>query len=90
VDPDAPTTMPLNTVSGGETATQRAAAPAAAAVAAPSNVQVIGASLYSQYPLSLELAGIILTVALVGAVVIARKNTGSMHDALGTGKLPAE
>jgi NADH-quinone oxidoreductase subunit J len=57
---------------------------------APSNVQVLGVSLYSQYALSLELAGILLTIALVGAVVIARKNTGSMHDALGTGKLPVE
>ena len=32
-----------------------------AAEAAPSNVQVLGASLYSQYALSLELAGILLT-----------------------------
>jgi NADH:ubiquinone oxidoreductase subunit 6 (subunit J) len=51
---------------------------------------VLGANLYSQYPLTLELAGILLTIALVGAVVIARKNTGSMQDALGTGKLPTE
>jgi NADH-quinone oxidoreductase subunit J len=57
---------------------------------APTNVQVLGANLYSRYPLTLELAGILLTIALVGAVVIARKNTGSMQDALGTGKLPAE
>jgi NADH-quinone oxidoreductase subunit J len=55
----------------------------------PSNVQVLGASLYSKYALSLELAGILLTVALVGAVVIARKNTVS-NDALGTGRLPSE
>jgi NADH-quinone oxidoreductase subunit J len=55
---------------------------------APSNVQVLGASLYSKYALSLELAGILLTIALVGAVVIARKNSG--QDVLGTGKLPTE
>jgi NADH-quinone oxidoreductase subunit J len=55
----------------------------------PSNVQVLGASLYSKYALSLELAGILLTVALVGAVVIARKNT-VLVDALGTGRLPTE
>jgi NADH-quinone oxidoreductase subunit J len=55
-----------------------------------SNVQVLGASLYSHYAISLELAGILLTVALVGAVVIARKNTGPAHDALGTGKVPVE
>jgi NADH-quinone oxidoreductase subunit J len=55
----------------------------------PSNVQVLGASLYSQYSLSLELAGILLTVALIGAVVIARKGA-STEQALGTGKLPTE
>jgi NADH-quinone oxidoreductase subunit J len=55
----------------------------------PSNVQVLGATLYSKYALSLELAGILLTVALVGAVVIARKNTAPV-DVLGTGKLPTE
>jgi NADH-quinone oxidoreductase subunit J len=57
--------------------------------AAPSNVQLIGASLYSQYSMSLELAGILLTIALIGAVVIARKNT-STEQPLGTGKLPSE
>jgi len=56
---------------------------------AASNVQVLGASLYSQYAMSLELAGILLTIALIGAVVIARKNTLE-HQPLGSGKLPAE
>ena len=64
--------------------------PADVLPAAPSSVQVLGSSLYSHYALSLELAGILLTIALVGAVVIARKNTGSMHDALGSGKIPTE
>jgi NADH-quinone oxidoreductase subunit J len=54
-----------------------------------SNVQVLGANLYSQYPITLELAGILLTIALIGAVVIARKNT-ELTQALGTGKLPTE
>jgi NADH-quinone oxidoreductase subunit J len=68
------------------------AAPATTApTEAPSNVQVLGASLYSQYALSLELAGILLTIALVGAVVIARKNTSSDGAAaLGTGQIPVE
>ena len=52
------------------------------------NVQVLGVSLYSQYSLSLELAGILLTIALVGAVVIARKNTPERQE-LGGG-LPTE
>jgi len=57
--------------------------------AQPSNVQLLGSSLFSQYAVSLELAGILLTIALIGAVVIARKNTQE-HQALGGGKLPAE
>jgi NADH-quinone oxidoreductase subunit J len=56
---------------------------------APSNPQVVGASLYSQYSFSLELAGILLTVALVGAVVISRKNT-TPDAVLGSGTLPTE
>ena len=55
----------------------------------PTNVQVIGVNLYSRYSLSLELAGIILTIALVGAVVIARKNTAET-ETLGSGGLPVE
>jgi NADH-quinone oxidoreductase subunit J len=57
---------------------------------APSNVQVLGTSLYSQYSLSLELAGVLLTIALIGAVVIARKNTSPDLVVLGSGKVPAE
>ena len=53
------------------------------------NVQVLGTSLYSQYGISLELAGILLTIALIGAVVIARKNTQE-HQPLGTGAVPSE
>jgi NADH:ubiquinone oxidoreductase subunit 6 (subunit J) len=51
-------------------------------------VQVLGVDLYSHYALSLELAGVLLTIALVGAVVIARKNQAI--DILGTGRIPAE
>jgi NADH-quinone oxidoreductase subunit J len=89
----APATAPVATTlnnppenriaGGGNTAATRPGPPPA-----PSNVQVLGASLYSKYALSLELAGILLTIALVGAVVIARKNSG--QDVLGTGKLPTE
>ncbi len=53
------------------------------------NVQVLGVSLYSQYAMSLELAGILLTIALVGAVVIARKNTPERQE-LGGGGIPTE
>ncbi|HUO07996.1 MAG TPA: NADH-quinone oxidoreductase subunit J [Phycisphaerae bacterium] len=53
-----------------------------------SNVQVLGADLYSHYALSLELAGVLLTIALVGAVVIARKNQSL--ESLGTGQIPVE
>ncbi|HEY4328794.1 MAG TPA: NADH-quinone oxidoreductase subunit J, partial [Phycisphaerae bacterium] len=54
--------------------TQPATSPTPPALV-PSNVQVLGTSLYSRYAISLELAGILLTIALIGAVVIARKNT---------------
>ncbi len=56
----------------------------------PSNVQLIGASLYSQYSLSLELAGILLTIALVGSVMIARKNVDLQHETIGSGGVPTE
>ncbi|MCL2648135.1 MAG: NADH-quinone oxidoreductase subunit J [Phycisphaerales bacterium] len=56
-------------------------------IPSPSNVQVLGADLYSHYLFPLELAGVILTIALIGAVVIARKNTELQP--LGSGKLPS-
>jgi NADH:ubiquinone oxidoreductase subunit 6 (subunit J) len=37
------------------------------------NVERIGLDLFEKHPLGLELAGVILLVSLVGAVVIARK-----------------
>jgi NADH-quinone oxidoreductase subunit J len=74
---DVPTTLPANAPAGTVLPAQ------------PTNVQVLGATLYSKYAISLELAGILLTVALVGAVVIARKNTATV-DVLGTGRLPTE
>jgi NADH-quinone oxidoreductase subunit J len=56
---------------------------------APGNMQLLGLSLYGDYALSLELAGVLLTIALVGAVVISRKNVDAEHEA-GTGELPIE
>jgi hypothetical protein len=84
----AATTSPAGlttTAPGAARATTTLTAP----TAAPSNVQLLGISLYSRYSLSLELAGILLTIALIGAVVIARKNTQA-DQPLGTGKLPSE
>ena len=72
-------------------ATQSAAAPTAVAVSgkpALGDTQLLGNTLYGQYALSLELAGILLTIALVGAVVIARKDPP--QGALGTGAVPQE
>jgi NADH-quinone oxidoreductase subunit J len=66
-------------------------APAAIKLAAPGNMQLLGLSLYGNYSLSLELAGVLLTIALVGAVVISRKNVDHAHEhEAGTGQLPAE
>ena len=78
-----PTTAPF--VSASSTPELRSAA----AEEGLSDVQLLGISLYSRYSLSLELAGILLTVALIGAVVIARKGTPE-EQVLGTGKLPTE
>ncbi len=49
----------------------------------------LGKNLYSRYTLPLELAGILMTISLVGAVVIARKNAPHSHI-LGLGDMPAE
>jgi NADH:ubiquinone oxidoreductase subunit 6 (subunit J) len=40
------------------------------------NVERVGFDLFRSHPLGLELAGVILLVALVGAVVIARQKIG--------------
>jgi NADH-quinone oxidoreductase subunit J len=55
----------------------------------PGNIQVLGAALYGNYAFSLELAGLLLTIALVGAVIIARKNQ-EYEAQVGTGELPVE
>ena len=52
------------------------------------DTQLLGSSLYGKYAISLELAGILLTIALIGAVVIARKEAPSA--VLGTGQVPNE
>jgi NADH-quinone oxidoreductase subunit J len=39
----------------------------------PSNVQIVGLDLVAKFPVSLELAGVILLLAMFGAVVLARK-----------------
>lgn len=41
----------------------------------PRNLESVGLALVGEHPLSLELAGVILLLAMVGAVVLARKQT---------------
>jgi NADH-quinone oxidoreductase subunit J len=41
--------------------------------AMPENVQLVGLALVARFPVSLELAGVILLLAMFGAVVLARK-----------------
>ncbi len=41
----------------------------------PENLETVGLALVGEHPLSLELAGVILLLAMVGAVVLARKQT---------------
>ncbi|HMD55096.1 MAG TPA: NADH-quinone oxidoreductase subunit J [Phycisphaerae bacterium] len=53
------------------------------------DMQHLGLSLYSQYAVPLELAGVLLTISLIGAVMIARKSEPAVH-VLGTGEMPSE
>lgn len=46
----------------------------------PNNVQYVGLNLVSEFPVSLELAGVILLMAMFGAVVLARKQTELAED----------
>ena len=48
-------------------------------------MQLLGVTLYGHYAFSLELAGVLLTIALVGAVIIARKNVDYADKGAGTG-----
>ncbi|MSR40642.1 MAG: hypothetical protein EXS10_01905 [Phycisphaerales bacterium] len=46
----------------------------------PVNAQVVGATLVNDFPASIEVAGVILTMALFGAVVLARKQVELGED----------
>lgn len=49
---------------------------------APTNIQRVGLSLVADFPASLELAGVILLMAMFGAVVLARKQIELGEDEL--------
>lgn len=51
-----------------------ALAPGGPVTAAPGNTQAIGTALYQTYLLPVEIASILLLVAMVGAVIMAKKN----------------
>jgi NADH-quinone oxidoreductase subunit J len=57
-----------------------AAAAAAGSAGELDNVEQVGFDLFRSHPLGLELAGVILLVSLVGAVVIARKQVDSPEE----------
>jgi len=46
------------------------------------NVEAVGLDLFQSHPLGLELAGVILLVSLIGAVVIARKKVEGPEESL--------
>ena len=48
--------------------------------ALPENVQVVGLALIQDFPVSLELAGVILLMAMFGAVVLARRQIELTED----------
>ncbi len=47
------------------------------------NVERLGVSLFTEFPLSLELAGVILMLAMLGAVVLARKDPFHVEQSSG-------
>lgn len=49
---------------------------------APGNIQLVGLALVAKFPVSLELAGIILLLAMFGAVVLARRQIELSEDEL--------
>jgi NADH-quinone oxidoreductase subunit J len=51
-----------------------AAAPGAAAVAEPSNTKALGLVLYTDYAYLFQLAGLILLVAMIGAIVLTLRH----------------
>ena len=59
--------------------------PPAAAEADLNNVERIGLDLFRSHPLGLELAGVILLVALIGAVVIAKTRVPGEDEAAAAG-----
>ena len=71
LDPDDPPLPAINTAfTGGESSVEALnAIPGDARV---SNVERVGLDLFMSHPLGLELAGVILLVSLIGAVVIAK------------------
>jgi len=46
----------------------------------PNNVELVGIDLFQSHPLGIELAGVILLVALIGAVVIAKRKAQDIKD----------
>ncbi len=65
------------TIVDGEGATRELELPASAA---PNNTERVGLALVADFPVSLELAGVILTMAMFGAVVLARRQAELGED----------
>ena len=59
--------------------TTAAASVAAGAAAGPSNIEALGALLYTKYIFLFEAAGIILLVAMVGAIVLTNRKRGAVR-----------
>lgn len=65
------------TIVDGEGVTRDVALPPSAA---PTNTEQVGLALVAEFPVSLELAGVILTMAMFGAVVLARRQAELGED----------
>ena len=89
VDADA-TTPPQSAVDAERQSQQDLHDDAAAGLPAASlsNVERVGLDLFEAHPLAIELAGVILLLALVGAVVIAKTQVSHLEDPVVEGGAP--
>ena len=70
----APLLLELLVLVAGKGAAQPSGRPAEAAVAAGDNTMAIGTTLYSTYLFPFEVASLILLVAMIGAIILAKKD----------------
>ncbi len=67
--------------SGGSVVSAAGSAAASQAISADNNVVSLGSVLFGQYPVSVEVAGVFLLIAMVGAIVLAGMRINKQQQA---------